>query len=97
MASAPDGLPPPPGFMLFQKKVWFQTCAALLKTPVFSASLRSDVDDGLQRQSVEARAGDQLVQVVHIGFVMLAVMEADGLGRVDRLESVSEYGRGGSS
>src|SRR5688500_3288322 len=32
-ASAPAGWPPPPGFMQFQKKVWFQTCAALLKTP----------------------------------------------------------------
>src|SRR3989338_2268501 len=32
-ASAPDGLPPPAGFMLFQKKVWFHTWAALLNTP----------------------------------------------------------------
>src|SRR5512147_2327643 len=32
-ASAPDGSPPPPGFMLLQKNVWFQTWAALLNTP----------------------------------------------------------------
>src|SRR5512137_1347780 len=32
-ASAPVGSPPPPGFMLFQKKVWFHTCAALLNMP----------------------------------------------------------------
>ena len=32
-ASAPVGSPPPAGFMQFQKKVWFQTWAALLKTP----------------------------------------------------------------
>src|SRR5690606_34189110 len=31
--SAPEGSPPPPGFMQSQKKVWFHTCAALLKTP----------------------------------------------------------------
>src|SRR3990167_694760 len=30
-ASAPVGSPPPAGFMLFQKKVWFHTWAALLK------------------------------------------------------------------
>src|SRR5689334_8648691 len=30
-ASAPDGSPPPLGDIEFQKKVWFQTCAALLK------------------------------------------------------------------
>jgi hypothetical protein len=29
-ASAPVGSPPPWGFMQFQKKVWFQTWAALL-------------------------------------------------------------------
>src|SRR3546814_4425553 len=29
-ASAPLGLPPPPGFMQFQKKVWFHTWAAWL-------------------------------------------------------------------
>ena len=29
-ASAPLGSPPPAGFMQFQKKVWFQICAALL-------------------------------------------------------------------
>src|SRR5690606_28322495 len=32
-ASAPEGWPPPPGFMHDQKKVWFHTCAALLNTP----------------------------------------------------------------
>jgi hypothetical protein len=32
-ATAPVGAPPPPGFMLFQKNVWFQICAALLNTP----------------------------------------------------------------
>src|SRR5690606_30058069 len=32
-ASAPVGMPPPLGFMQFQKKVWFQTWAALLKMP----------------------------------------------------------------
>ena len=32
-ASAPVGSPPPAGFMQFQKKVWFQTWAALLNTP----------------------------------------------------------------
>ena len=30
---AGGGAPPPPGFKLSQKKVWFQTCAALLNTP----------------------------------------------------------------
>ena len=29
-ASGPVGSPPPAGFMQFQKKVWFQICAALL-------------------------------------------------------------------
>jgi hypothetical protein len=29
-ASAPEGSPPPAGFMQLQKKVWFQTWAALL-------------------------------------------------------------------
>jgi hypothetical protein len=28
--SPPVGSPPPPGFMQFQKKVWFQIWAALL-------------------------------------------------------------------
>src|SRR5690606_27502261 len=32
-ASAPLGAPPPLGDMEFQRKVWFQTCAALLKMP----------------------------------------------------------------
>ena len=32
-ARAPEGSPPPAGFMQFQKKVWFQTWAALLNTP----------------------------------------------------------------
>src|SRR5271169_3344801 len=32
-ASAPLGAPPPLGFMLFQKKVWFHTCAELLYMP----------------------------------------------------------------
>jgi len=31
--SDPAGSLPPPGFMQFQKKVWFQTWAALLNTP----------------------------------------------------------------
>src|SRR5262249_41355409 len=30
-ATAPDGAPPAFGAMLFQKNVWFQTCAELLK------------------------------------------------------------------
>src|SRR5574343_1868491 len=32
-ARAPVGAPPPFGFMQFQKKLWFQTWAALLYTP----------------------------------------------------------------
>ena len=36
-ASSPSGLPPPPGFMQFQKKVWFHTWAALLKSGALSA------------------------------------------------------------
>src|SRR5579863_5311631 len=32
-ASAPVGAPPPFGDRLFQKNVWFQTCAELLNTP----------------------------------------------------------------
>src|SRR5205823_9433590 len=38
-ATLPVGLPPPCGFMQFQKKVWFHTCAALLKMPALEASL----------------------------------------------------------
>ncbi len=38
-ASAPLGSPPPLGFMLFQKKVWFHTCAELLYTPPAGAFL----------------------------------------------------------
>ena len=37
-ARSPVGAPPPCGFIEFQKKVWFHTCAALLKTPVFELS-----------------------------------------------------------
>jgi hypothetical protein len=33
LASAPSGLPPPWGFMEFQKKVWFHTWAAWLNSP----------------------------------------------------------------
>ena len=33
---APVGAPPPPGFMQFQKKVWFHTWAALLNTGCLS-------------------------------------------------------------
>jgi hypothetical protein len=32
-ASLPVGAPSPLGFILFQKNVWFHTCAALLKRP----------------------------------------------------------------
>src|SRR5687768_5183545 len=32
-ATAPLGAPPPFGFMQFQKKVWFHTCAELLNRP----------------------------------------------------------------
>src|SRR5262245_16070987 len=32
-ATAPEGAPPPPGAMQFQKKVWFQICAELLNRP----------------------------------------------------------------
>src|SRR5574343_2046259 len=38
-ARAPAGAPPPFGFMQFQKKVWFQTWAALLYTPPAGAFL----------------------------------------------------------
>src|SRR5262249_59804609 len=38
-AICPLGEPPPCGFIEFQKKVWFQTWAALLNTPVFDVSL----------------------------------------------------------
>ena len=36
--SRPAGWPPPPGFMHCQKKLWFQTWAALLKTAALSAA-----------------------------------------------------------
>src|SRR6516162_6893095 len=42
-ATWPLGEPPPLGFMLLQKKVWFHTCAALLKTPVLDVSLYVDL------------------------------------------------------
>src|SRR5512135_3000614 len=38
-ARAPAGAPPPLGFMLLQKKVWFHTWAALLNTPPAGAFL----------------------------------------------------------
>ena len=38
-ASAPVASPPPLGFMLLQKKVWFQTWAELLYTPPAGAFL----------------------------------------------------------
>ena len=40
-AMAPVGAPPPPGFMLFQKKVWFHTWAALLKLPPSALLMKS--------------------------------------------------------
>src|SRR5687768_15006223 len=36
LPSDAGGVPPPLGFRLFQKKVWFHTCAELLNTPALS-------------------------------------------------------------
>ena len=44
--------------------------------------------DILERQRFEFRAGDQVVEVRHIGLVMLAVVEIDGFRRDVRLQRV---------
>ena len=36
---SPADAPPPPGFIDFQKKVWFQLCAPLLRMAAFDTSL----------------------------------------------------------
>jgi hypothetical protein len=52
-------------------------------------------DDLLQRHRLVGRAGDQLVQLVDIGLVMLAVVEGDGARRDHRLQRVLRIGQGG--
>ena len=79
-ASSPAGLPPPRGSRQFQKKVWFHACAALLKifwlaVPTVSAITCSS---GMSAKRVPAH---ELVQLLHVGRVVLAVMQADGAAR----------------
>ena len=45
-------------------------------------------DDLFQRQAFEGAAGKELVQVVHIGLQVLAVVEADGVGADDRCQRI---------
>jgi hypothetical protein len=55
------------------------------------------LDDVLERHLGVRRALDQLVQLVDVGFMMLAVVERNGLGGNDRGECVlgiGELGKG---
>ena len=45
-------------------------------------------DDLFQRQAFEGTAGKELVQVVHIGLQVLAVVKADCLGADDRCQGI---------
>ena len=85
MASArvPVGWPPAFGARQFQKKVWFQTWAALLKMPP-----EEGLDDGFQILAFELGAWDQVVQIGHVGSVVLVVMVVERLGGHVRLEGV---------
>ncbi len=89
-ASAPAGLPPPPGFMLLQKNVWFQTCAELLKMPP---------EDFLTMSSSFASANSvpliRLLRFVKVGLVVLAVVELEGFLRDVRCERVHRVRQGG--
>jgi len=63
------------GVRLFQKNVWFQVWAALLKMPTLSGLPAHGSDDLLERRFGELGARDELVQVVHVGLVVLAVVK----------------------
>ena len=54
---------------------------------------RSLFDDLLKREVLVGRAGEELVEVVHIGLQMLAVVESDGAGADDGLECVGSVGK----
>jgi hypothetical protein len=86
LASAPCGSPPAPWRRQFQKKLWFQCCAAVVED-----LLRLGVADGardhlLQRHVREARARHELVQLLHVGRVVLAVVQGHGARRNHRRE-----------
>ena len=46
----------------------------------------------LQRHRLELGAGDETVEVVHIGLQMLAMVKADGLGADDRCQRIRGIG-----
>jgi len=85
-ATSPLGEPPPPGFMQFQKKVWFHTCAALLKMPIFDSSLAVAWMICSSDWLAIGVSLTRLFEVGHIGLVVLAVMEIERLCRGMRLQ-----------
>ena len=50
--------------------------------------------DLFERQLFQAAAGQQLIQVVHIGLQMLAVVEGQGAGADDGIQGVQSIGEG---
>ena len=53
------------------------------------------LDDFLERKTRQRRAGGQFVQVVHVGLVMLAVVEPDVRAEMCGSSALSGQGRGG--
>ena len=95
-----EGVDATPLFLdLFGQRAVRKRCATraeLGEVHVVVQDLAGVVEDGafgvahdlLQREVFETAAGKKLVQVVHIGLQVLAVVKADGLGADDRCQGI---------